>query len=175
MFYQDHPKVDCVCQYLWFKGWIWCGYSHVFPQGVLATNILRESMVCVGVDKACLGCEAGLLSTPWLSPPCQRKIWSPVARAVAQRSRLAQVLSHLSVCVSFSSHWGLCRGVLKEVRLTCLQTNVSVGIWAPLRCRATLCPFRVVCHPRFSAWAGVECLPGLPGLTEDCGLLVTGA
>lgn len=129
-------------------------------------------MVCVGVDKACSGCEAGLPLYSMALSTLSKENLIPVARAVALRSRLAQVLSHLSVCVSFSSHRDLCRGVLKEVRLTCLQTSVSVGIWAPLRGTATLCPFPVVCHPRFSAWAGVECLPGL---SEDCGLLVTGA
>lgn len=171
MFYRDHPKVDCMCQYLWFKGWLWCGCSLSFHRVCWPLSSWERVWFVLEI-KPSQGVRQDFLSTPWLSPPCQRKIWSPLARAVALRSRLAQVLSHLSVCVSLSSHWGLCRGVLKEVRLTCLQTSVSVGIWAPLRCRATLCPFPVVCHPRFSPWAGVECLPGL---SEDSDLLVTGA
>ena len=81
---------------------------HIFPQGVLASMTLVVGVAADGEAKACTGCEVGL-------PLCSVAVTTlsgagsaPVARVEALRARLQLALFALSVCFSFSPHWGLC-------------------------------------------------------------------
>ena len=82
--------------------------SHVFPQGVLAAITLVGCVAGIGVARACSGYEEGVPLCSVAVTALSRLGAAQVAGADTLRVRLELALFLLSVCFSFSPHWGLC-------------------------------------------------------------------